>query len=111
MTALDALLADAAKTRAVPQALTRRVLADAEAVQPRSRQPEGPRGLRKAWAALGGWPAACGLAAATCAGFWIGVSPPLFLPDAGGLVLGTSEAFTYDALADVAGFGWAIEEG
>jgi hypothetical protein len=111
MARLNALLEDAAKNRGVPQELTRRVLADAEALQPRNAPPDRPRRRRSIWAVLSSWPAMGGLVAATCAGFWVGISPPVFLPDAGALVLGASEDVSYEVLSDGAGFGWALEEG
>ena len=61
--------------------------------------------------AFGGWPALGGLAAATCAGFWIGFSPPAAIPDAGSLLLGGEDITLDDSMADLSGFGWDIEEG
>jgi hypothetical protein len=111
MAALDKLLENAARNCDVPPALIRRVLDDAAALQPRKRQTSIFPRWRSILASLGGWPAVGGLVAATCAGFWIGVSPPVFLPDAGALVFGTAEDFSYEIVADDAGFGWVLEEG
>ena len=63
--------------------LMARVLADATAVQATfgaADVAEAPARALSVWAqigaALGGWPAISGLATATVAGVWIGVSPP-----------------------------------
>ena len=111
MAALDKLLENAARTRDVPPALARRVLEDAAVLQPRRRRSSIFARGRSILASLGGWPAVGGLVAATCAGFWIGISPPVFLPDAGALVLGASEDVSYEVVAGDAGFGWVLEEG
>lgn len=78
--------------------LLARVLADADAVQSGLRASDvqfpPPRAtrLRQMVKALGGWPALGGLAAATVAGVWIGLSPPdglqayLSAPDAAYIV-------------------------
>lgn len=69
----DAARADAA----VPSgALLARIEAEALAVQ--TARPAVPRASvwRGLVRALGGWPAMAGLAAATCAGLWIGFAPP-----------------------------------
>ena len=71
-----------------------RVLQDAEAVEVARNQAGSPRAyrLRELFRALGGWPAMTGLAAATVAGIWIGLSPPagleagLSAPDAAYIV-------------------------
>lgn len=84
--ALDALLAEARALRPVPSAdLMARLLADAERARPRPRPrpaaaPRRARGPWRDWiAALGGWPAMGGLAAAAAAGVWIGAAPPAAL--------------------------------
>lgn len=85
----------------MPLALEARMLADAARVQaqqvpvmrPAAETPR--RGIAGAalglvqqfMRALGGWPALGGLAAASAAGVWIGVSPPDFLPDPVGLMV------------------------
>ena len=85
---LDALLVAAAKDVAQEpsEGLMARVLADAEAMQPKAApvaRPQPRRGLFSALVeALGGWPSLGGLAAATVAGVWIGfVATPAILPD------------------------------
>lgn len=70
--AFAALRADAPRPSA---ALMARVLADAEAAAPRHAPPAARRAAL-IWRALGGLPAAAGLAAATLAGVWIGADPP-----------------------------------
>jgi hypothetical protein len=72
---LDAALADLARRGPRPgAALLARVLADAEAAQPRRRSPAAaPRWWRPAWPA---GLVAGGLAAALLAGVWVGTSPP-----------------------------------
>lgn len=110
MADVDALLAAAAGNRTTPVGLSARVLADADQVQPRAQR-RAERRWRPSWAALlGGWQGLGGLAAATCAGFWIGISPPQVLPDPAALVLGDQDA-GYAILADHSGFGWDMEEG
>lgn len=97
--ALDACIEAARAAQLEPSdAFLARVLADAEAVQseierPPARAPRARGGrLRQAVRALGGWPAMGGLAAATLAGIWIGISPPegvqayLAAPDAAYIV-------------------------
>ena len=85
-------------------ALMARIMADADRVQaeraamPAPVRPQRRRG-RLAWlaAALGGWPAMAGLAAATVAGLWIGVSAPAGLTGiAQELIAGGDEAYLID---------------
>ena len=86
---LEALFEAAAQDAAQSPSpdLMARVLADAEAMQPRAAAPvvrAGRRGgvLNRVVAALGGWPSVGGLAAATVAGIWIGFSAtPTVLPE------------------------------
>jgi len=47
------------------------------------------------WAGIGGWPAAAGLATASLAGLWIGVSPSLGLADAVITTFGSNTAESY----------------
>lgn len=87
---LEALFAEARQVPARPsEDLMAAILADAAAVQselgtPPVTQPRERFSLR-IWqqfvSAIGGWPAFGGLAAASMAGLWIGISPPAFLPD------------------------------
>ena len=82
--ALDVHFEAARAHAAAPsEALLARVLADAEAVRPvptaaaPSAKGRGMAGaMRDAIRAIGGWPAAAGLVAATLVGVWIGVSLP-----------------------------------
>ena len=59
----------------------------------------------------GGWQGLGGLVAATCAGFWIGISPPDMLPDTGAVLLGYEISDTVSFDDGAAGFGWDAEEG
>lgn len=81
---LDALLAEARALRPEPaQALVARILLDADRLAPAAAAPPAPaRAPRRGWmAALGGWPALGGLAAAAVAGVWIGAVPPAAVLD------------------------------
>lgn len=74
---LDALFASARGAAAKPSDdFLARLVATAEEMQPAPvARPAAPR--RGGWMGLlGGWPALSGMAAATVAGFWIGVAPP-----------------------------------
>lgn len=100
---LDTLFdAARAETPQVPQDLMDRVMADAV-----RDGAQGPTGWRAWIAALGGVPALGGLVSATCVGFWIGVAPPLGVPDLAALVLGAE--IVDEAESDL--FGWDSEEG
>ncbi|MGB7242128.1 MAG: hypothetical protein WBC93_08595 [Sulfitobacter sp.] len=96
-----------------PAGLLARVVADAHALQPGQVATAKSRGL--SWAAivraLGGWQGLGGLATAACAGFWIGVSPPEVLPDAGAIIWGSETVESADYTPLLSGFGWDIEEG
>lgn len=74
---LDALFAAARGAAARPSDdFLARLVATAEAMQPAAPAP-APAPRRGGWLGfLGGWPALGGMAAATVAGFWIGVAPP-----------------------------------
>lgn len=112
--ALDALLAKAADAPAkVPDALIARVLADAERVQPAPSKPAHKKvhfGQRLS-EIFGGWQGLGGMVAATCAGVWIGLSPPDAMPDAGALLLGYETADITTTTAELTSFGWDAEEG
>ena len=99
---------------ALPPGLAARVIADGQRLQPspvgRKRAESLSLGARLL-AAMGGWPAVSGLAAASCAGFWIGYAPPEGMIDAGDLLLNTSGTVVYDDAAELSGFGWDLEEG
>lgn len=91
----------------VPDALMTRVMADAQALQPRGKT----AGWRGWLMAIGGLPALSGLVTATCVGFWIGVMPPDGLPDLAGLVLTGQDSAELETDTDLTGLGWDIEEG
>ena len=78
---LEAFFAAARGDAAQPDgALLSRIEADALAALPRpARTKRRGAGWRALVQGLGGWPAVAGLAAATCAGLWLGVSPPAAL--------------------------------
>ncbi len=82
---LDDLLADARDNPpAMPEGLAARIQADADAMQPTAaprRQSEGGGVWQQLFRAIGGWPAMAGLASATVAGIWIGLSPPAILAE------------------------------
>ena len=109
---LDRLLEDAGRARPeAPQALVRRVLADAEALQARNRPaPERPGFLEWVRERSGRWAAVGGLVTASTVGFWIGISPPdalegvTLLPQLDTTGLGLGEA------AELSGFGWELED-
>lgn len=96
MSDVDALFASAREVPPqMPKNLEQAILRDAAQVQARrletqtqARSGQGAtpeRGLHRIWrqfsAAIGGWPALGGLAAASLVGLWVGVAPPAFLPD------------------------------
>ncbi|WP_116082571.1 dihydroorotate dehydrogenase [Tropicimonas sp. IMCC34011] len=106
---LDALFAAARQEGAAPStALMGRILADAYDVAeareidpvhaPAPSLPASGR-IRRALAALGGWPAAATLSAATLAGLWIGYAPP-FAVDLPG-VTGDEETTLAWAMPDI----------
>ncbi len=92
--------------------LLARVLEDAETVQagfattalPSRRQRRGL--LSQLGAALGGWPAFAGLAAASVCGLWLGISPPQGLSDTAAFYLSEDTAL-FDP---VSGFEFELEE-
>ena len=99
------------ENRAVPDALTQRVLADARRLQPPSQNRTLKRKLRQGWlASVGGWPALGGLAAASCTGFWFGLSTPVGV--IGDTLLGDGPGWVLiEDGADLTGFGWDVQEG
>lgn len=114
---LDALLDEERRVRTgadpeVSADLMARVLADAERVQagfatvaPRAAPPRA--GLwAQIGAALGGWPAMAGLAAASVCGLWLGISPPQGLSDTAAVYYSDDSAL----LDPISGFEFAYEE-
>ena len=114
MSDLDALLADAGTQTSDPSpAFLSRMMQDALDHQP---VPQA-RIVKEVWwkqalAALGGWQGMSGLAAATCAGFWIGISPPEAVPTSLQTLLYVDAGFdSTDGADTLLGYGWDIEEG
>lgn len=112
---LDALLhAAAAEQTEVPEYLMTRVMNDATAQQDRlavDRSHESSGVLSRLSELFGGWIGLSGVAAASCVGFWIGVSPPEGMPDAASMILGGTEYSVLEDTGDLTGFGWDLEEG
>ncbi|MFW8594871.1 hypothetical protein ACOHWE_11765 [Cribrihabitans neustonicus] len=110
----DLFAAVRAERPGLPRKLEAAILADAVRVQQSyaekgrapggraSRTRPGPhrQGWRQLAAAVGGWPAMGGLAAAGLAGLWLGLAPPDFVPDpvalAGLDTAGTEADLPYD---------------
>ena len=110
----DQLLQLAAKEAEVPQDLMTRVLRDAVAEQRHFSAPsQEPKEswMSQLWSTFGGWAGAGGLVAASCAGFWIGISPPAGVADAEELFFGAYDFQTLDEVGDLTGFGWDLGEG
>ena len=112
---LDALF-DAARGDARADAspdLMARVLADAEAALAENAPAERPRTrgglLSQLFALLGGWPALGGLAAATLAGVWIGISAETLMPAQVSTLIGTDSLSTWSEFSG--GMLYALEEG
>lgn len=79
---LEAYFEAGRQTSVMPSSdLLARVMADAEAqVAKQSPVPTTQAGfLSVLWSAIGGWPAAAGMATATLVGVWIGFSQPVGL--------------------------------
>lgn len=102
---LEDLFADAREARVtVSDDLMARVLNDAADVQrdatlqPRHVSPVSVSPFDRLMNALGGWPAVSGFAAATVAGFWIGVAPPVAFEDYAASF--TGDVLTVGALSD-----------
>ena len=110
---LDAILAQAASEKDdLPAGLAARVLGDADQVLSEQVLRPVRRPATGAFRWLpGGWQGLGGLVAATCAGFWIGISPPDMLPDTGAVLLGYEVSDTVSFDDGAAGFGWDAEEG
>ena len=91
------------KTAKMPSGdLIARVLADAEAQQPKASTPASAAqtGLfATLWSAIGGWPTLAGMATAMLVGVWIGISPPAGLEQiATGVLGGDEDAYLVDLL-------------
>jgi hypothetical protein len=108
---LDDLFAQARGTSPVPgDALMARVIADADAVQPRAvAAPVARPGLMmRMLDTIGGWPAVSGLAMATVAGIWVGVAPPASVQDVTAAMMGDEVSinlFTTDLILDAGALG------
>lgn len=102
---LDDLFASArTDARAEPsEALMARILGDADAAMERDVAPVRARavpGWRVWLRALGGWPSVGGLAMATLAGIWVGLSADTLLPASlGDLVQGQTNMYLDDFTA------------
>lgn len=110
----DQMLRRAAQENDVPQDLMARVLREAAEEQGRfttSSQQPTQSWMSQLWSAFGGWAGAGGLAAASCAGFWIGISPPAGVADATEVFFGAYDFQTLDETGDLTGFGWDLGEG
>lgn len=112
MNRLEACFEAARKATPEPSAdLFARVLADAEGAQvhvdARISQSR-PSWIAQVFKGLGGWPAMAGLATATVAGIWLGVSPPAPLEMAAETYLGLDQtAYLIDPTAEVVlGLDW-----
>lgn len=99
---LDALFAEArAQDARPPAALVSRVLADADAARPGRRRAGFGAALLTA---IGGWPSAAGLAAASAAGLLIGLAAPDAVPFLGTVATSTADT-TYDLIDLAPGYG------
>ena len=108
-----ALAKSAGETFTLSAGFMMRVLADADALQPRPEpiQIAHLTLLQRLNAVFGGWQGLGGLAVAACAGLWIGLRPPVTFPDAGALLLGFSVVETFEDSGDINNFGWDSGEG
>ncbi|MEX0279572.1 MAG: hypothetical protein AB3N13_00120 [Arenibacterium sp.] len=100
---LNALFTQARETGLhMPSGLEARILADAASAMPIQKR-EAPLWRRWFDDLLMGWYGLGGLAAASAAGIWLGVSPPSAFPDAGAYLFGqtgaTVDVFAGDDLA------------
>ncbi|ASM72852.1 hypothetical protein SULPSESMR1_02049 [Pseudosulfitobacter pseudonitzschiae] len=108
---LDAWLQDVPPPP-VPDALMARVLDAGLAAQPAPGGFAAPVPLwQRLTRMLGGWQGMGGLAVATCAGFWIGISPPQYLPDAALSLLGVDAVFETADTTEITAYGWVVDEG
>ena len=109
---LDRLLEDAGRALPeTPQALVQRVLADAEALQPRTRPaPERPGFLEWVRECSGRWAAVGGLVTASTIGFWIGINPPDALESVTVFPQLDTTGLGFGEAAELSGFGWELED-
>ncbi|MEL6100851.1 MAG: hypothetical protein AAFY74_11290 [Pseudomonadota bacterium] len=109
---IEALLDSLAESGPEPSdALVARVMEDALARQSQVWQPRQRDGfLSQLFSALGGWGGLGGLVAATCAGVYVGVSPPDGLLNTMNLVWVVDQQEAFDAAPGLTGFGWLLEE-
>ncbi|WP_375255807.1 hypothetical protein [Yoonia sp.] len=98
---LDAVFAQARGADTTPgDDVTARILADAATVQSgfgASAAPEKTGLWARMLDALGGWPAVSGLTAATVAGIWVGVAPPMAIEDLTASVIGDEVSVSFYA--------------
>ncbi len=109
---IEALLDTLADESAEPSdALMASVMDDALARQPRISSGRRRDGfLTQLFSAVGGWGGLGGLVAATCAGVYVGVSPPEGLLDTMNLVWVVDQQEAFDSAPGLTGFGWVLEE-
>lgn len=110
----DRMLRRAARQTDVSEDLMARVLRDAAAEQGHFAtfsEQKRQSWMSQLWSAFGGWAGAGGLAAASCAGFWIGISPPTGVADAAEVFFGAYDVQSFDEAGDLSGFGWDLGEG
>ena len=88
----------------LPEAFAARLMADADAALPAPPHPDRTlpvsapywAWVREAFAPLGGWRAAGGLAACAALGFWLGLAPPAALDPLRAAVTGKDTALSAD---------------
>ena len=108
---LDDLFAQARGAAPAPSdALMARVIADAEAAQPRpvAVSVARPGFVARILDVIGGWPAVSGLAMATVAGVWVGVAPPASVQDMTAAMMGDEVSinlFATDLILDAGALG------
>ncbi|WP_375690192.1 hypothetical protein [Pseudooceanicola sp. LIPI14-2-Ac024] len=112
---LDALFAMARDDAPeLPAGLAARMVSDGLAEQARRAAPvpvaapPRPGPVRRFLAGIGGWPALTGLATATVAGVWIGISPPAVLAETAASLRGNATAddlYLVDVMSAFDGLG------
>jgi len=116
MDGLDALFAEAANDVSVQPSETFLVQMVSDALAYRQMPQTAPSSLwQQIISMVGGWQGMGGMAAATCAGFWIGINLPEGLPSQFETLLGseTSILALEGGINDIEmfGFGWDMDEG